>query len=297
MAEEPALGFGGLLRRLRAGAGLTQEELAEAAGVSPRAVSDLERGIHRTAHKDTALLLAGALGVDGQARELFVAAARGRAPAPGVLASVQPQARAASWAAAGGVHGFPVALTSFIGREAATCQVAGLLEEHRLVTVTGPGGSGKTRLAGEVARQVAARFADGAWLAELAPVADPAHVAAVVAATLGVREQPGAPAAEALARALARQQVLLVLDNCEHVIGAAAALCAGLLAAADDMKILATSREPLAVAGEARYRLAPLALPDLEDLAEAAGRRRWRCSPSGPAGLMRISRWMTRPAR
>ena len=138
------------------------------------------------------------------------------------------------------------------------------------MTMTGPGGSGKTRLAGEVARQVAGRFADGAWLVELAPVQDPAQVAAVVAAALGVREQPGVPAAEAVARVLARQQVLLVLDNCEHVIGAAAELCAGLLAAADDVRILATSREPLAVAGEARYRLAPLALPDLDDLATAA---------------------------
>ena len=138
------------------------------------------------------------------------------------------------------------------------------------MTVTGPGGAGKTRLAAQVARQVAGRFADGAWLAELAPVADPAQVAAAVAAALGVREQPGLPAAEALARALARQQVLLVLDNCEHVIGAAAALCAGLLAACDDVRVLATSREPLRVAGEARYRLASLALPDLDDLAEAA---------------------------
>ena len=114
------------------------------------------------------------------------------------------------------------------------------------MTVTGPGGAGKTRLAAQVARQVAGRFADGAWLVELAPVADPAQVAAVVAAALGVREQPGLPAAEALARALARQQVLLVLDNCEHVIGAAAAMCAALLAACDDVRVLATSREPLA---------------------------------------------------
>ena len=88
-------------------------------------------------------------------------------------------------------------------------------------------------------------------------------------AAMGVREQPGLPAAEAVARALARQQVLLVLDNCEHVIGAAAALCAGLLAACDDVRVLATSREPLRVAGEARYRLASLALPDLDDLADA----------------------------
>ena len=92
----------------------------------------------------------------------------------------------------------------------------------------------------------------------------------MVAAALGVRDQPGVPAAGALARVLARQQLLLVLDNCEHVIGAAAELCAGLLAACDDVRVLATSREPLAVAGEARYRLAPLALPDPEDLAEAA---------------------------
>ena len=109
-------------------------------------------------------------------------------------------------------------------------EVAGLLEKYRLVTVTGPGGVGKTRLAGEVARRVAGRFADGVWLVELAPVRDPAQVPGLLAAALGVREQPGVPAAEALVRVLGRQQVLLVLDNCEHVIGAAAQLCAELLA-------------------------------------------------------------------
>jgi predicted ATPase/transcriptional regulator with XRE-family HTH domain len=271
VAEQPGLSFAGLLRRLRDEAQLTQEELAEAARVSQRAVSDLERGINRTARKDTALLLADALGLDGQARDLFISAARGRAPAAGVLAALRRQADAAPLAAAGGLRGFPAALTSFIGREAAMGQVAGLLEENRLVTVTGPGGSGKTRLAGEVARQVAGRFADGVWLVELARVQDAAQVPAVAAVALGVREQPGLTAAGALARALARQQLLLVLDNCEHVIGAAAALCAGLLTACDDVRILATSREPLRVAGEARYRLAPLALPDPDDLADAAG--------------------------
>ena len=123
------------------------------------------------------------------------------------------------------------------------------------MTVTGPGGAGKTRLAGQVANQVAGRFADGAWLVELAPVRDPVLVPAMVAAALGVREQPGLSAAAALARVLARRQLLLVLDNCEHVIGAAAELCAGLLAACDEVRVLATSREPLRVAGEARYRL------------------------------------------
>jgi non-specific serine/threonine protein kinase len=174
-------------------------------------------------------------------------------------------------AAAGGVHGFPAVLTSFIGRAGPAREVAGLLEQHRLVTVTGPGGAGKTRLAGEVARGVAGRFADGAWLAELAPVRDPAQVPAVAAAALKVREQPGVPVAEVLVRVLARRQLLLVVDNCEHVIGAAAELCAGLLAACDDVRVLATSREPLAVAGEARYRLGPLSLPGGDARDEAGG--------------------------
>ena len=179
--------------------------------------------------------------------------------------------RSAAGTAPAGAQGFPPALTSFIGRAGAVDEVSGLLDQYRLVTVTGPGGSGKTRLAGEVARRVAGLFADGVWLAELAAVADPALVASVVTAALRVRELPGVPAAGALARVLGRQQLLLVLDNCEHVIGAAAGLCAGLLQAGDDVRILATSREPLRVAGEARYRLAPLALPGRDDLAAAAG--------------------------
>ena len=166
------------------------------------------------------------------------------------------------------MRAFPAELTSFIGRDGPLREVVALLEHHRLVTVTGPGGAGKTRLAGQVARHVAGRFADGAWLVELVPVQDPAQdpaqVAAAVAAALGVREQPGVPAGEAVGRVLARQQLLLVLDNCEHVIGAAAELCAGLLQACDDVRVLATSREPLAVAGEARYRLGPLTLPSPE---------------------------------
>jgi predicted ATPase/DNA-binding CsgD family transcriptional regulator len=173
--------------------------------------------------------------------------------------------------APGGVHGFPAVPTSFIGRAGAVREVAGLLADHRLVTVTGPGGVGKTRLAGQVARAVAGRFADGAWLAELAPVQDSAHVSGVVAAVLGVPEQPGVPVGEVLVRVLARRQLLLVLDNCEHLIGAAAELCAGLLAACDDVRVLATSREPLRTAGEARYRLGPLTLPGGDVRGEEGG--------------------------
>ena len=112
--------------------------------------------------------------------------------------------RSAAATAAGEVHGFPAALTSFVGRAGAVREVAGLLDQYRLVTVTGPGGAGKTRLAGEVARQVAGRFADGVWLAELAAVRDPAQVAAAVAAALRIRDQPGVPLTDVLARVLAR---------------------------------------------------------------------------------------------
>ena len=270
MAEEATSGFAGLLRQLRVGAGLTQRELAKAAGVSPRSVSDLERGINRTARQDTAVRLADALGLAELVRSLFVAAALGRVQAAQVLAARRSQAPGEPPASAGGLRGFVPALTSFVGWAGPMRELAALLDRYRLVTVTGPGGAGKTRLAGQVAKLVAGRFADGVWLAELAPVRDPALVPAVVAAALGVREQPGLPAAAALARVLARQQLLLVLDNCEHVAGAAAQLCAGLLAACDDVRVLATSREPLRVAGEARYRLGPLGLPDPDDPADVA---------------------------
>ncbi len=162
--------------------------------------------------------------------------------------------------AATGTRRFPAALTSFVGRAAEVAEVAELLGEYRLVTVTGPGGMGKTRLAGEVARHVAARFADGVRLVELASVQDPALVAAAVSVALGVGQAPGESLADSLAAALSRQQVLLVLDNCEHLIVAVAELCAALLPVADDMRILATSREPVGIAGEARFRLGSLGL-------------------------------------
>jgi predicted ATPase/DNA-binding CsgD family transcriptional regulator len=165
-------------------------------------------------------------------------------------------------AAAGDVRGFPRALTSFVGRSVEVVEVAGLLAEYRMVTVTGPGGVGKTRLAGEVARQEAGRFADGAWLAELATVQDPELVPAVVAAALGLPQVADVPVTESLVAGAARQQLLLVLDNCEHVLGAVAELCGALLVAADDLRVLVTSREPVGVSGEARYRLRPLSVPE-----------------------------------
>jgi len=151
VAEQPSLSFAGLLRQLRAEAKLTQEELAEAAGLSPRSVSDLERGINRTARKDTALLLAGALGLTGPGEELFVAAARGRAPAAAALAAADGGQRGGAASPYRGLSVFGEQdAPFFFGREAATAQVldrmARLLTGAGLLVVSGVSGAGKSSL-------------------------------------------------------------------------------------------------------------------------------------------------------
>jgi predicted ATPase len=125
---------------------------------------------------------------------------------------------------AGKFHGLAHAHTSFVGRSEAIAKVVGLLDSYRLVTVTGPGGVGKTRLADQVLRQVAGRFADGVAVVELAGVSEPSLVAAAVAAALEVHHAAGTSIADALAERLSRQQLLLVLDNCEHVLDEVALL-------------------------------------------------------------------------
>jgi predicted ATPase/DNA-binding CsgD family transcriptional regulator len=164
-------------------------------------------------------------------------------------------------------------LTSLVGRAQDIAEVIGLIEDFPLVTVTGPGGVGKTRLAVETARQVAGRFPDGVWFVGLGAVGDEAQVPAEVSAVLGISQAPGRPVLDTLAEGLASRRLLLVLDNCEHVLPAVAQLCGTLLAGADDVRILATSREQVGAGGEAQYRLQPLELP-------AAGSTD---APGGPA--------------
>jgi predicted ATPase/DNA-binding XRE family transcriptional regulator len=253
---QPALDLAGLVRQLRGEARLTQEELAEAAGVSPRSVSDLERGINRTARKDTALRLADALNLSGPVKELFVAAARSRAPAAGVLAARDGAQR----------HNLPAPLTSFVGRERELAELARLVGEARLVTLTGTGGVGKTRLALEFAAGAVKRFADGVWLAELAGVSDAGLVPVAVMEALGVRQERGMPAVEALVYRLRLAELLLVLDNCEHLLDACAELAGTLLRGSPGLRVLATSREALGLPGEVVCGVRPLAVPP-----EAAG--------------------------
>ncbi len=156
----------------------------------------------------------------------------------------------------------PLQLTSFVGREQEILEIEVLLREHRLLTLTGPGGSGKTRLALAVASTVVGGFEDGAWLVELAPLSDPDLVLQAVASVLGVRETPDVPLVDSLRGHLEPREILLILDNCEHVIGACASLAEVLLRRCPNLRILATSREALGVAGEALFAVPPLSLPD-----------------------------------
>jgi predicted ATPase/DNA-binding CsgD family transcriptional regulator len=152
-------------------------------------------------------------------------------------------------------------LTSFVGRANDAAELTRLLSDYRLVTVTGPGGVGKTRLATEVAQRVENRFPDGVWFIELGAATDAAQVPTELTSALGIQQVRGRPALEVLAEALTPQQLLLILDNCEHVLSAVAELCGVLLSSADEVRVLATSREQIGVGGEVRYRLSPLELP------------------------------------
>ncbi len=166
----------------------------------------------------------------------------------------------------------PTYLSSFVGRETEQAEVASLVRSWRLVTVTGAGGAGKTRLAVEVAARLAEERTGVTCFVDLAPVSEPGIVPAAVASAAGVLEQPGRPLLQVLAEALGGRDLLIVIDNCEHVIGAAAELAEVLDRSCPRVRVLATSREPLAIDGEHVYRLAPLSLPaedatSLEDLA------------------------------
>jgi predicted ATPase len=150
------------------------------------------------------------------------------------------------------------AVTSLVGRDSEVAEIAAAVRSRRLVTLTGVGGVGKTRLALEVARQLADEFHDGVWLFELAAVTDPAVVPAAVAAVLGITQQPGQSVAESVAAALDGRVRLLVFDNCEHVLDAAVDLVEAILTASTTVRILATSREGLGVADERSWRVPSL---------------------------------------
>ena len=173
--------------------------------------------------------------------------------------------------AAGGRHNLPLARTSFIGREIETLEVKRLLAMTRLLTLAGVGGSGKTRLALEVASDLAGAYPDGAWLVELAALSEGELVPQAVARALGVREQPGRPVTEALEDALRARKMLLVVDNCEHLIEAAVRLVDALLDSCPGLRVLATSRETLGAAGEVAWVVPSLTVPGTSTAAKLEG--------------------------
>ena len=164
-------------------------------------------------------------------------------------------------------NNLPQQLNSFIGREREMREIRALLAANRLVTLQAMGGIGKSRLSVQLAAEVLDEYVDGVWLVELAALSDPREVTQAVASVLGVKEEASLPLADALLRFVAERQLLLILDNCEHLIRACADLAKQLLRAGAQMKILATSRDVLQVAGETVYHLPPLAIPDMRDSA------------------------------
>ncbi|MEJ2735184.1 MAG: LuxR C-terminal-related transcriptional regulator [Anaerolineae bacterium] len=169
------------------------------------------------------------------------------------------------------IDNLPTQLTHFVGREQEAADIQQLLTEARLLTLAGPGGGGKTRLAIEVAATLADAYPDGIFWVELAPLTDGELVAPTVAAALNVRDQPGDPLDQVMASCLADKRLLLLLDNCEHIIDACATLVDALLRTCPHLQCLATSREPLGVSGEVVYSVPPLALPEAELLPEPGG--------------------------
>ena len=165
-------------------------------------------------------------------------------------------------------HNLPAPRTSFVGRERELTEVKRALASTRILTLTGTGGTGKTRLVLELARDLAGTYPDGAWLVEVAPLSEPGLVPQEVASALGVREQAGRTVEEVLVEALRGKEILLLLDNCEHLLDACARFADLLLDSCPGLKILATSREPLGVVGEVVWRVPPLAVPQASSAAE-----------------------------
>ncbi|MDQ6907438.1 MAG: tetratricopeptide repeat protein [Chloroflexota bacterium] len=243
--------FGALLRHLRLAVGLTQEALAERAQLSVRGIKYLEHD-GREPYGDTVRRLAEALGLDADTRASFELAARS-----GAAAAVRNRHRGSD------SPGLPRPPYGLIGREVTIAAVRELLgsDAARLVTLTGPGGVGKTALALHVAPELRATFPDGVAFVPLASLVDPSLMLSTIADTLGVGQAAGQPVLARLCTYLRGKRLLLVLDNCEHLRDAVPSL-ADFLGQCAAVKVLATSRAPLRIRGEREFPVSPLALPD-----------------------------------
>ncbi len=254
---------GKTLRSYRLRAGLTQEELAEAAGISARSVSDIERGIQNPSPR-TIRGLADAMDLSAEQRNSFLEA----------LASPRdPGHHEANHVVVRGAlkrhKGLPAPVTRLIGRERDLATIAGLLRDPhiRMVTLTGSAGSGKTRLALELGEKLIDDFHDGVFLVSLSSLADPMLVPSAMAEVLGIKEEPGRDLLETIAEGINEKRLLLVMDNYEHVLSAAWVV-AQLLDSCRYLHVLTTSQVPLHLTGENEYAVQPLSIPDPKNLPE-----------------------------
>ena len=254
--------FGVLLRRHRLAAGLTQMALAGRAELSTRGLAFLERGARRP-YPDTVRRLAEALELTGDERAAFMAASHAESHAEvrtaggGALDGPAPD----DAVAAAPLGNLPAPLTGLVGRTQEREAVLGLLKSSRLVTLTGTGGIGKTRLALAVAADLVDQYAGGVWLVDLAPLTEAVLVPVAVAHALHLEEEAHRPLLTTLADRLKGRRLLLLLDNCEHLVAACAALVEALLRSCPEVRVLATSRETLRVPGERAFRVPALPLP------------------------------------
>jgi predicted ATPase/DNA-binding XRE family transcriptional regulator len=257
MSDERGADFGIALRRFRSAAGLSQEALAERARVSAKAVSALERGARRTPYRATVCALEEALDLSPAERGELEAASRRHE---------FPQRLPLDHGSGVAHTNLPLELTSFVGREIETAEIVRLLEHHRLVTITGSGGVGKTRTAVEIGTMMLHALDHGVWLIELAPLTEGRFISTTIAATLGIDIAPGTEPLRALVAALKGKRLLLILDNCEHLVDDAASIAHTILRNCPHVGILASSRQRLGIVGEEAYRMPSLAMPPASDV-------------------------------
>jgi len=239
--------FGKWLRHRRRDLDLTQEELARQVGCAAITIRKIEADEMRPS-KQLAEALVGQLGVPGSERDKYLRFARGE---PLAIPS-----------AVAGNHNLPHFVSSFIGRQREISEIKQLMSTSRLMTLTGAGGSGKTRLAIEVASQSFSQFPDGVWLIDFAPLREASLIPQTVASVLGVLEQSGRSPIQVLNDFLRAKTLLLIFDNCEHLAASCAEVANELLQRSQHVHLLLTSREVLGVLGEAQYRVPSLSLPN-----------------------------------